>query len=80
MKRKIATAVDEDLFRRAKRCALEAQRPLSDLIRDALEQYLVTGAPEAAKARAAYRLFCEQPIRLGSRHLRAVLDHDVWAG
>lgn len=79
MKHKIGTVIDEDLFRRVKRRALDTRRPLSDLIQDALEQYLATAARDAGKAQVAYRVFCEQPIRLRPGHLHAVLDHDVWA-
>ena len=44
MKQKVGTLLEEDVLRRAKRRATDEGRPLSDLIQDALESYLTTGA------------------------------------
>ena len=49
---------------------------LSGLIHEALERYLSERMPESARREAAYRVFCEQPLRLSPRQLKAVLPHD----
>ena len=41
MKQKVGTLLEEDVLRRAKRRAADEGRPLSDVIQDALESYLV---------------------------------------
>ena len=64
MKQKVVTLLEEDVLRRAKRRAADEGRPLSDLIQDALEKYLIVGLPEPAHRVAAFQLFCEQPIVL----------------
>jgi len=78
MKRKIGTAPEEDVIRRAKRRAADESRPLSDVIQEALERYLCEGVPEPARRDAAYQLFCERPMRLAPGQLRTVLDRDSW--
>lgn len=78
MKLKIGTQLEEDVVRRAKRRAADENRPFSDLIQDALERYLSHGAPEPAKRDAAYRLYCERPMRLAPEQLKAVLELDAW--
>ena len=40
MKQKIGTVIEADVLRRAKRQAADEERPLSDLIQDALDRYL----------------------------------------
>lgn len=78
MKQKIGTLLDETVFRRAKRRAVDEGRPLSDVIQDALERYLATGLAEPAKREAAYALLCERPIKLSRAQFKAVLEHDGW--
>ena len=78
MKQKIGTALEEDVVRRAKRRAADENRPLSDVIQDALERYLSEGLPEPARRDAAYQLFCERPMRLAPEQMKAVLEHDSW--
>jgi hypothetical protein len=79
MKQKIGTLLEEDVVRRAKRRAADENRPLSDLIQDALERYLSDGIPEPARREAAYELLCERPIRLTSEQFRTILEEDAWA-
>jgi hypothetical protein len=76
MKRKVVTLLEENRLRRAKRRAAGEGRPLTALIQDALEKYLTAGLPESARREAAFRLFCEQPIKLPPEQFRVVLDHD----
>ena len=78
MKQKIGTILEKEVLRRAKRKAVEDGRPLSGVIQDALESYLSQARPEPAKRDAAYQLFCERPMRLSKKQLRAVFEADVW--
>jgi len=78
MKQKVGTLLEEDVIRRAKRRAADENRPLSDVIQDALERYLSEGMAEPARREAAYQLFCERPMRLAPGQLKTVLEHDSW--
>ena len=78
MKQKIATVIEADVLRHAKRRAIDEGRPLSDLIQDALGRYLMAGMPTPAKREAAYRLFCEQPMRISHEQFREILQADAW--
>lgn len=78
MKKKIGTLIDEEVIKLAKRRAIEEGRPLNDLIQDALTSYLNRGVPEPRARDAAYRLFCDQPIRLSPSQFQQVLEEDVW--
>lgn len=78
MKQKIGTLIDEEVIKRAKRRATEEGRPLNDLIQDALTSYLNQGVREPRERDAAYRLFCERPIRLSPAQFQQVLEEDVW--
>ena len=78
MKQKIATVIEADVLRHAKRRAIDEGRSLSDLIQDALGRYLMTGVPTPAKREAAYRLFCEQPMRISHEQFREILQADAW--
>ena len=57
MKQKIGTLIEEDIMRLAKRRAAEEGRPLSDLIQDALVQYL---RPERRDAKGTRH--CVSPV------------------
>ena len=78
MKQKVGTVLERDLVKRAKSAAAKEGRPFSDLIRDALESYISSRAPEPRKREAAYHLFCGQPIRLTKDQLKTVLEEDTW--
>lgn len=78
MKLKVGTVLEGAVVRRAKRRAADERRPLSDLIQDALENYLTARAPEPNKRDAALRLFCNQPLRLAPAQFRALLEEDAW--
>jgi hypothetical protein len=62
----------------AKRKAAEEDRPLSDLVRDALAKYLSRDAATREERQKAFQLFCEQPMRLSAGQLRRILQEDVW--
>ena len=78
MKQKLPTVIEADILRRAKRRAADEGRPLSELIQDALDRYLAAGMPSADRREAAYRLFCEQPMRISSENFGEILETDVW--
>jgi hypothetical protein len=78
MKQKIGTLIEEDIMRLAKRRAAEEGRPLSDLIQDALEQYLRKGGATPKERKAAFHLFCERPMKISPEQLRYVLEEDMW--
>jgi len=74
MKQKIGTLIEEDIMRLAKRKAAEEGRPLSDLIQDALVQYLSPGAASSKERDIAYHVFCERPMKLLAEQFRQVLE------
>ncbi len=78
MKRKISAAIEENVIWLAKMRAIKDGRSLSDLLQDALVQYLgkETATPEERKM--AYRLFCETPMQITPEQLRFILDEDMW--
>ncbi len=78
MKQKVGTLLEEDVLRRAKRRAADEGRPLSEVIQDALESYLSLKAVDPGKRNEAYRLFCDQPMKLNSTQFKAVLEEDAW--
>ena len=78
MKQKISMLIEEKIVRLAKRKAAKESRPLSDLIEDALEQYLRKGAATAKERKMAFHLFCERPMKIPQEQLRYVLDEDMW--
>lgn len=74
MKQKIATLIEEDIIRLAKRRAAEERRSLSDLIQDALVRYLRKEAATPDERKLAFHLFCERPMKISPEELRHVLD------
>jgi hypothetical protein len=78
MKQKIGTVIEGDIMRLAKRKAAEEGRPLSDLIQDALVQYLRKQAATPKERKMAFRLFCERPMKIPLEQLRYVLEEDMW--
>ncbi len=78
MKRKINTAIEEKIIQLAKLRAVKEGRSLSDLVQDALAQYLEKEAATPEERKAAYRLFCERPMQISPKQLRYLLDKDMW--
>lgn len=78
MKQKIGTVIEEEVIRLAKRRAIEENRPLSDLIQDALVSYLGGKAPAVRDREAAYDLFCQQPMKISREQLSEILEEDAW--
>ena len=78
MKQKIGTRIEEHVLRLAKRRAAEEGRSLSDLIEDALVQYLRKDAATPAERKMAYHLFCERRMKIPPEELRHVFEEDIW--
>jgi hypothetical protein len=78
MKKKLGTRLDEEVIKPIKRRAAEEGSPLSDVIQDALPQYLSSKVPDHRKRAAAYRTFCERPLRLNREQFNHVLEGDGW--
>jgi hypothetical protein len=78
MKQKIGTLIEEDIMKLAKRRAADEGRSLSDLIQDALVNYLNAGAASHKEREIAYHVFCERPLKLVPEQFKQVLDEDMW--
>ena len=70
--------MEAEVLRRAKRQAVDEGRPLSDLIQDALKDYLAAGSPPHERREAAYHVFCELPMQVSTEQLREILQTDPW--
>ena len=77
MKRKIGTLIEEEVIKLAKHRAADENRPLSDLIQDALVSYLIKSVPKPREREAAYKIFCERPIKLSNDQYRGILEEDA---
>jgi len=77
MKRKVDILIEEEILRLAKRRAIEEHRPLSDLIQEALLTYLSNKAIDPKRREAAYRTFCEEPIRITREQFDEILKEDA---
>jgi hypothetical protein len=78
VKKKIGTVIEENTMRLAKRKAAEEGRSISELIQDALVEYLRKQAATPEERKMAFRAFCERPMKIPPRQLRYVLDEDMW--
>lgn len=78
MKKKIGTLIEENTMRLAKRKAAEEGRSLSDVIQDALVEYLRKEAATPKERKMAFQLFCERPMKIPPEQLRYVLEEDIW--
>jgi hypothetical protein len=77
MKQQIDILIEKQIIRLAQRRAIEERRSVSDLIQDALEQYLRKDAVTPKERQLAYQLFCERPMQIPLEQLRHVLEEDV---
>ena len=78
MKKKIGTLIEENTMRLAKRKAAEEGRSLSEVIQDALVQYLRKEAATPKERKMAFQLFCERPMKIPPEQIRYVLKEDMW--
>jgi hypothetical protein len=78
MKKKIGTVIEENTMRLAKRRAAEEGRSLSDLIQDALVEYLRKEEATPKERKAALQLFCDRPMTIPPEQIRYVLEENLW--
>jgi hypothetical protein len=78
MKRKVQILVEDGPLRHAKRKALEEERPLNDLMHDAIVTYLSDDVPTPQKREKAYQLFCERPIQITRKQFQEISNEDAW--
>ena len=64
MKKKIGTLIEENTMRLAKRKAAEEGRSLSEVIQEALVEYLRKEAATPKERKTAFQLFCERPMTI----------------
>ena len=73
MKREIRILIEEKLVKLIKHRAVDEGRPLSDLIQDAIVSYLSKSIQKPKEREAAYKIFCEQPIKLSKEEFHHIL-------
>jgi hypothetical protein len=78
MKQKHSVFIEREVLRVAKQKATQEGRALDDLIEDALDRYLNSGANTAGQRKMAFHLFCEQPMKISPKQLHYLLDEDMW--
>lgn len=78
MKEKVEILIEEEVVALANSRAVEDDRPLSDLIEDALVAYLSRKVPDRKKSEEAYKTFCEQPIQMSPAQFEHLLKEDTW--
>jgi len=77
MKKRVDTFVEEEVIRQAKRLAVEEGRSFSDVTHEALVSHLKTKVPDHKKRMKAYKLFCEQPMRISKKQLKKIMEADT---
>ena len=77
MKKK-GNLIEENTMRLAKRKAAEEGRSLSDVIQDALVEYLRKEAATPKERKMAFQLSCERPMTIPPEQIRYVLEEDMW--
>ena len=77
MKRKIGILLERDTIRLAKLRAAQQKRALSDLIEEALVQYLRNQRPTAEERKMAFHLFCDEPMEVPPGQLRYIIEEDA---
>jgi hypothetical protein len=78
VERKVGILLEEEVFKLAKRRALEEGRPLSDVIQESIVHYLSNKVPDPKKRERAYQIFCERPMRISKQQFKEILKEDVW--
>ncbi|HEV8483035.1 MAG TPA: hypothetical protein VGK99_11455 [Acidobacteriota bacterium] len=77
MKRKIGTVLEERLFKELKKRAADEQRPLAEILHDAVVAYLQLN-PSKQESLQAWQWLNSNPIRVSDEDLQAVLRMDMW--
>jgi mRNA-degrading endonuclease RelE of RelBE toxin-antitoxin system len=78
MKKRVDVFIEKEVIRQAKRLAAEEGRSLSDVIQEALVFYIGSETRDHIKRLKAYKLFCEQPMRIGKKQFKKILGEDAW--
>jgi hypothetical protein len=78
VKQKVGTLLEEDTLRRLKEEAVREQRPMSDIIEEALTSYLNGGARHSSVRLAALERLCSRPFTLTRRQLASLLEEDYY--
>ncbi len=78
MKKKVGTIIDEEILVEAKTRAAREQRPLADLIQEALVRFLHEVGPNS-DAEHSCCLFCSDGGQLGLEELSELLEEDILA-
>ena len=77
-KRKVGTILEVSLLKKLKIQAVEENRPMADIISDAIEMYL-TKAHESNGNGPGFRKLLKHPaLRASYTDVRAVLDEDTY--
>ena len=77
MKQKFGTILEKEIIKKLKRRAADEERPLNEIVGEALTQYL-SQTPTREEALEAWARLNSKPVRVSKRELQAVLDLDQW--
>jgi hypothetical protein len=76
MKQKIEILIEEEVADLANLRAAEENRPVSDLIEDAIVAYLGRKMLDRKRGEEAYKIFCGQPMRISKDQFEELLKED----
>jgi hypothetical protein len=76
MKKKTGILIEEGVMRLAQCRAAEEGISVNDVIQEALVFYLGSGTKDHIKRLKAYKLFCEQPMRISRRQFKEILKEE----
>lgn len=77
MKRKFGTVLEKKLIQALKQRAAEEDRPITEIVHDALVRYF-SQPPGREEAREAWERLNSKPIHISNRDLKAILEVDMW--
>ena len=77
MKQKFGTILEKEIIKKLKKRAADEERPLNEIVGEALNQYL-SRTPTREEALEAWARLNSRPIRVSTKDLQAVLDLDNW--
>lgn len=78
MKIKVGTQVQRETYQNLKIAAARERRPISDIIQEAIEDYLQQRSQTHKRARGLARLLEPDPLRLTSKQMRESLNADFF--
>ena len=77
MKQKFGTILEKEIIKKLKKRAADKEKPLNEIIAEALTQYL-SQMPTREEALEAWARLNNKPVRVSKRELQAVLELDQW--